>query len=87
MPCLNAAGFRSDAEDGDSRSMISKSLRFFRIGFLLSKESDFDIPTPVIEVGGVDILAQLVWRGPYNHVTSRSFSLVHFNKVTNPLEH
>jgi hypothetical protein len=32
-------------------------------------------------------LAQIVWRGPYNHVTSRSFSLVHFNKVRNPLEH
>jgi hypothetical protein len=73
--------------DGDSRSMISKSLRFFRIGFLLSKESDFDIPTPVIDAGGVGNLAKLVWRGPYNHVTSQSFSLVHFNKVRNTLEY
>lgn len=63
--------------------MVSNTLRFFKIDFLLEEEFNLDIPTPARDVGVIDNLSELDWRGPYSHVTSQSFSLVHFSKIMN----
>jgi hypothetical protein len=51
-------------------------LRFFRIGFLFRKEFDFDIRLLLAgdEEGIVNNLSDPVCSGPYNQVTSQSFS-------------
>ena len=51
------------------------------VWFLLRGESNF-----AIDVDSADNSSETVRRGPYNHVTSQSFSLVHFSKVINTLE-
>jgi hypothetical protein len=62
--------------------MVSNTVRFFKIGFFLGGESNL-----AIDVDGADNLLESVWRGPYNHVISQSFSLVHFSKAMNAPEH
>lgn len=57
--------------------MISDMLRFLRIGFLFKKELDFEIrllPAGELEGNRSDLSAP-VCNGPYNQVTSQSFSL------------
>jgi hypothetical protein len=69
--CLSS----NDAEN-DPRSIISDILRFLRIGFLLRKELDFEILLAGEQGGVLNGLTDPVSSGPYNQVTSQSFSLV-----------
>lgn len=67
----------SDDADIDFWSMTSDILRFFKIGFLATKELLFERFD-----GGVDVSDVIGWdcagcRGPYSHVTSDSLSLQH----------
>jgi hypothetical protein len=57
--------------------MISDILRFFKIGFLFKKEFDFDnrLLLSGEEEGIHNNLSDPVCSGPYNQVTSQSFSL------------
>ena len=75
-----AACLSSNDAESDLRSIISDILRFLRIGFLLRKELDFEI---LLAGGEGDILNDLtdpVSSGPYNQVTSQSFSLADVSK-------
>ena len=58
--------------------MISDMVLFFKIGFLFRKEFEFD--NRLLLDGEVDgsrkVLSDHVWSGPYNQVTSQSFSLL-----------
>ena len=58
--------------------MISDMVLFFKIGFLFRKEFEFD--SRLLLDGEVDgsrkVLSDPVWSGPYNQVTSQSFSLL-----------
>ena len=57
-------------------------LRFFKIGFFWRKEFDFEIwLLSHVEELGIHDLSDPVCNGPYNHVTSQSFSLVNVSKV------
>ena len=59
----------------DRCNMISDMLRFLRIGFLLRKEFDLEMPLPEgVPLGCIDRLEPLC-RGPYSQVTSQSLSL------------
>jgi hypothetical protein len=69
--CLSS----NDAEN-DLGSIISDIPRFLRIGFLLRKELDFEILLAGEEGGILNGLTDPVSSGPYNQVTSESFSLV-----------
>jgi hypothetical protein len=57
--------------------MVSNTLGFFRIDFLFREEFNSDISIPARDVDLVGALSELAWRGPYSHVISPSFNLVH----------
>jgi hypothetical protein len=75
--CLSS----DDAESG-LWSIISDILRFPRIGFLLRNELDFEMQLLLAgREGGIPSdLTDPVCSGPYNQVTSQSFSLVDVSK-------
>jgi hypothetical protein len=62
-------------------SGLSRVHRFFRIGLLLTKELELDISLLAGDTERIANFSELVWRGPYSHVTSQSFSLVHLARL------
>ena len=70
-----AAWLISDEVEMDFCSITSDMLRFFRMGFFTRNEFDLDKRLTGSEVFWLLCRLEEGWRGPYNQVTSLSFSL------------
>jgi len=69
--------FNNDEDENDLRNIISDTFLFLSIDLLCKKEADFK--SLLLPIGEFDVTrsdtSALVCNGPYNHVTSQTFSL------------